>query len=373
MKKVSILSLHLGYGGIEKSVCALANILSKKYEVEIACSYRIYDKPIYDLNKNIKIVYLTDVKPNKIEFKESVKRKNILSIIKEGFKSIKILKLRKKTMVNYIKNTDSNIIISTRDIFDDWLSKNKKDNILTIGWEHNHHNNNEKNINAIVNGCKNLDYLVVVSENLKEFYKEKFDKTKVVNIPNIVDNIPKEVSSLKNKKLVSVGRLSSEKGYMSLLEIFDEIHKSYNDWTLDIIGDGEEKDNLQKYINDNKLEKYVKLHGFQDKNYIDKILHESSIYLMTSYTESFGIVLIEAMSHGIPCIAYTSAQGANEIIVNNENGYLIDNRNKEEYIKKITTLINNYDLRKKMGINARNSIKKYEPNKIEKLWFDILE
>ena len=373
MKKISILSLHLGYGGIEKSVCALANILSKKYDVEIACTYKLYDKPIYNLNKKINIVYLTNVKPNKNEFKNAVKHKKLLSIIREGCKSIKILNIRKKSLIKYIKNTDSNIIISTRDIFDKWLSKNKKDNMCTIAWEHNHHNDNEKYINEIVNGCKKLDYLVVVSEELRKFYSNKFDTTKVVNIPNIVDNIPEELSSLENKRLVSVGRLSKEKGYMSLLEIFNELHKKYNDWILDIIGDGDEKEKLQKYIDDNKLNDYVILHGFQDKKYIDDILHRSSIYLMTSYTESFGIVLIEAMSHGIPCISFTSAQGANEIIINNENGYLVKDRNKDEYIKRISTLIDDYELRKKMGKNARDSIKKYEPNEIEKLWFSILE
>ena len=65
MKKVSILSLHLGYGGIEKSVAALANMLVEKYEVEIACSYKLFDESVFPVDKRVKIIYLTDVKPNK--------------------------------------------------------------------------------------------------------------------------------------------------------------------------------------------------------------------------------------------------------------------------------------------------------------------
>ena len=75
MKKVSILSLHLGYVGIEKAVVSLANLLSKKYEVEIAIIYNIFDNNIYKFNKNVKIVYLNDtnIKPNHESLKKSFK------------------------------------------------------------------------------------------------------------------------------------------------------------------------------------------------------------------------------------------------------------------------------------------------------------
>ena len=373
MKKVSIISLHLGYGGIEKSICALANMLSKKYEVEIACVYKLYDKPIYKLDDNVKIIYLTKNVPNRDEFKKSIKQKKFLKTFKEGLKSIKILYQRKKTVVNYIKNTNSDIIISTRDIFNKWLSKRENKSMVTIAWEHNHHQGNIKVANRLINSCKNLDYLVVPSIDLKAYYYPKLPNVKVVRIPNVIDSIPESTSKLKDKRLISIGRLSSEKGFDSLLEIYNKLKDKYPDWKLDIIGDGDQRDLLEKYIRDNKLKKYIKLHGYQNKEYIDKILDKTSISLMTSYTESFGIVLIEAMSHGIPCISFTSAQGANEIIENGKNGYLIDNRDYEKYIQKIEELIEDYELRKKMGTYAKASIEKYKIKNVEKLWFNILE
>ena len=194
-----------------------------------------------------------------------------------------------------------------------------------------------------------------------------------MRIPNVIDSIPESTSKLKDKRLISIGRLSSEKGFDSLLEIYNKLKDKYPDWKLDIIGDGDQRESLEKYIRDNKLKKYIKLHGYQNKEYIDKILDKSSIYLMTSYNESFGIVLIEAMSHGRPCISFTSAQGANEIIENGKNGYLIDNRDYEKYIQKIEELIEDYELRKKMGTYAKASIEKYKIKNVEKLWFNILE
>ena len=103
------------------------------------------------------------------------------------------------------------------------------------------------------------------------------------------------------------------------------------------------------------------------------MLCDSSIYVMTSHTESFGLVLIEAMSAGVPCLAYTSAQGANEIISNGVDGYLIKDRNEDEMIEKISELINDSKLRNKLGLNAKEKAKEFSKEKIVKIWENILK
>ena len=160
---------------------------------------------------------------------------------------------------------------------------------------------------------------------------------------------------------------------MELKEKQLKIHKNHNDWVLDIIGDGSEKDKLNNYIIKNKLESCVTLHGYQDKKYIDEILNKSSLYIMTSYTESFGIVLIEAMSHGIPCIAYSSAEGANELINSGFNGYLIKNRNQEMMIKKIEDLMEDKETRKNIGKNSRDFSRRFIGENVIKSWYSLLD
>lgn len=376
MKKISILSLHLGFGGIEKSIIALANLLADNYNVEIACSYRLYDKPAFNINKKVKIRYLTkDIAPNKDEFKDALKHKNIHNIIHEGNKSINILKLRKSTMIDYIKNSDSDIIISSRDIFDDWLGKYAKDGVVKIGWEHNHFHGNMKYANKIVKYARKLDYFVLVSKELRDYYggRLKDTKCKCVYIPNIIDKLPKYLSRLNKKRLVSVGRLSPEKGPMDLLRIYNRINEIHPDWKLDIIGDGPERTKMEEYILENNLSKNVTLHGFRNKDYIDDILHNSSIYLMTSFTESFGIVLIEAMSHGVPCIAFDSAEGARELIDHGENGFLVKDRDFSKYINRVFKLIDDKTLRETIGKNAYEEAKLYTGEVVIKLWIDLLE
>ena len=376
MKKISILALHLGYGGIEKCVVNLANTLCEKYDVEIAVCYKLYDNSVFKLKDKVKVKYLNkDLKPNHETLRNALKSKNPIRIIKELSFSAKVLHYRKKTMVEYIKNADSDVIISTRDIFNYWLSGYCRDGILKIGWEHNHFHENMKYAERIANSAKSLDYLVLVSSELQKFYAKRLSNSNCmcIYIPNSIDKLPKDIAPLKTKRLVSVGRLSPEKGYLDLLKIFNRLTKNNPDWVLDIIGDGAEKDKLKKYIEKNNLSEKVKLHGFQGREYIDKILHDSSIYLMTSYTESFGIVLIEAMSHGIPCIAFDSAEGAREIINSGENGYLIKNRNFDAMIMKVEDLINNREERIRIGKQARDSVKKYTSDIVGEEWVTLIE
>ena len=274
MKKVTILALHLGYGGIERAITDLANSLVENYSVEIVSTYKVYDEPVNRLDRRIKVKYLTLLKPNKKEFKIALKKFRLISAFKEGIKSIKILKLKKELMIEFIKQCDSDVIISTRDIHNEWLGEYAREGVLKIGWEHNHHHGNEKYAKKIIESCKNLDYFVLVSKDLANYYKERVNP-KCVYIPNLVSKAD-VTSDLKSPNLVSVGRLSKEKGFIDLIDVFALVHMMYPEWKLNLIGDGEEKDKIISKIHKYGLEDSVIMHGFLDKDKVGKIVTEGS-------------------------------------------------------------------------------------------------
>lgn len=373
MKKITILALHLGYGGVEKCISSLANTLCKNYQVNIVSTYKLYEKPVFSIDDHVKITYLIpDLKPLKNEFIDSVRHLKFIKSFKLGITNLKVLYLKKKKMIEAIKNCNSDVIISTRDIHNKWLGKYGNKDILKIGWEHNHHNNDTKYINKIVKSVSKLDYFVLVSKELEEFYRQRV-KCKTVYIPNTLDYYPKKVSDLEEKRIISVGRLSEEKGYLDLIDVFSLVHQVYPDWTLDIIGDGNQKESIQKKIEKYKLNEFITLHGFQNKEYINQLLQKSSVYVMSSYTESFGIVLLEAFSFGIPCVAFDCAKGATEIISNNWDGYLIKDRNKEAMAKRVCELISNPNRRIIMGANGIKKANQYSMDEIRKYWIQIIE
>ena len=355
--KVTIYALHLGYGGVEKNICEKANILSNIYDVEIISLYKLYDKPAFIVNPKVKIKYLTNVKPNRNEFKNAVKSKNIKSILKEGFYAVKVLYLKNSLITKSMIECNSKIIISTRAYFSLKLIKNNEYNNIKIAEEHIYHNNNSKYIKKLGFILKYVDYLMPSSDYLTDYYKSiysKYDyKIKTNKMPIERAN---KLCDLKKKNIISVGRLSKEKGFADLIEIFSNIESE--DWTLTIVGDGDEKENLEALIKDNNLEGKVILTGFLNKEELYKLYENSSLYIMTSFEESFGLVLVEASSFGLPLIAFDSAIGAKEII--QENGILVSNRDKSVMIKKIKKLMNDISERKLYQKKSLEIYKSYD-------------
>lgn len=370
MKKITILALHLGYGGIEQYISSLCKMLENDYEIEIISTYKVLDKPAFYFSDKIKITYLIEDKPNKQEFKNSVKNFKILSIFKEGFKSFKILYLKYFKNKKAIKKISSDYVITTRIFHNKLVSKYLNKNIIKIATDHNYHDDNSKYIKSLMKSCENFDYFVAVSKALYNTYKNIF-KCKCVYIPNVLDKLPSNKSNLKNKELISIGRLSSEKGFIDLISVLDIVKQDIKNIKLNLIGDGYQKDELTAKIKDLKLENNVILHGYKNNDEKEKYMLQSSLYIMTSFTESFGLVLLEAMSYGIPCIAFDSASGAKELI-NKNNGILIKNRDKSEMAKAIVYLLKNEKLRKKLGENAIKSCEKYLSDNIKKDWLRIL-
>ena len=376
MKKVTILALHLGYGGIEKCIAALANSLVDTYKVEILAIYKLYDEPAFYIDPKVHIRYLSKVVPNKNDFKYAVKRVNIFKIIKEAIKALNILRIKRKVLIDAIDSCDSDIIISTRDYTNKYLGEYRNNNVIAIGWEHNHPHGDKVIMKRLRNSCKYLDKLVVVSRDLKHIYSEDFKnndiKCQVEYIPNFLEKLPKKINKLDNKNIISVGRLEPEKGFLDLVSVFKLIELKDGEVYLNLVGDGSQKDKIFKNIVDNNISRKVKMPGYLDFEELNKLYEETSLYLMTSYTESFGLVLIEAMSHGIPVIAFSCAEGAKELINNGVNGYLINNRNEHEMADRAVKLLNNSDKLKELGENARTTALKYSKDEVKKMWIKLL-
>lgn len=262
MKKVVILALHLGIGGIERTIVNISNLLCENNDVTIISAYNLNENLASEIDNRVNIKYLLkNLKPNKEELKKAIGLHNIPQIFKQGFISIKVLYLRKKLMIKEIKKTDSDIIISTRLLFNKWVGKYAKNNIIKISQEHNHHNNNKKFIQAIKKSLKNIDYFMPVSEELSKFYSKvlKNCKTKVLYIPNFIDFDSNVVSSLDTKVILAVGRLDKIKGFSDLIETFKLVNQKYSDWILKIAGSGIEKENLEEKIDFENLNNKVLL------------------------------------------------------------------------------------------------------------------
>lgn len=372
-KKLTFLLLHLGYGGIETATINTANALSKKYNVELISFYNLKKNQTQYINSNITIKYLYNGEPNREEFKQALKKKNIFKVFKEGFRAINIL-IKKKTLIKKeIQNSNSFALISTRYDFSVLLSKFGRKDVIKIAQEHHHHNDNKKYINILKHKYNNIDYLFALTEGLKKDYIEflKNNKhTKILVVPNMLITDNTMHSDLSSKNIISISRLHEGKKIDELIDIFskikDETAKLY------IIGDGDEKANIEKKIADLNLQNRIIMTGYLNKEEQIKYLQESSIFAMTSVSEGLPMVLLEAMSFGIPCIAYKTQSGVCDII-NETNGFVIENRNESEYIEKLNNLLEDEELRHKLSKGCMTKINEYKEEKVVKYWEMILK
>lgn len=371
-KKVTIFALHLGYGGVEKYLSSLCKMLKEDYEIEIISTYKVLDKPAFEIPSKVKITYLINDKPNKEEFKNAVKNKQIIKIFKEGFKSLKILYLKRSRNIKAIRNTYSDYIITTRTFHNNLVGYYGYYDITKIATEHNFHNNDKKYIRSVINSLKGFDYFAVVSNNLKEFYENKIGKTKCVYIPNVIDSLPSKKSDLKGNNIITIGRLSEEKGQKDLIDVVIIVKEEIPDIKLYLVGDGPLKESLEEYVRKLDLTKNIVFTGFLDKKGKEKYIMDSSIFVLPSYTESFGLVLIEAMSYGLPCIAFDSSDGAKELL-KDDTGILIENRDKNLMAQEIINLINNKQKLNEYSKKEYKYCQRYLLSNVKNEWLNLLK
>ena len=173
---------------------------------------------------------------------------------------------------------------------------------------------------------------------------------------------------MNTKIVLNVGRLTADKRQDELLRIWSQI-KEKNGWELWIVGDGEEKDNLNELIKALSIEDSVKL--IPASKEIEKIYKQASIFALTSKCEGFGMVLIEAMAFGVPCIAYDCPSGPRDIIINGDNGLLIPNNLDMQYINKLQDLLTNHIKLVEMGNGAYKTVNNWDNETIITEWSKI--
>lgn len=375
MKKITFLMLHLKYGGIEKQVATLANNLVSKYEVEIISLYDILgSKSFYELDDRIKLRFIFPYGPNKKEIKYALKGFKIIHLFKEIIKTFKMLYMKYFGLKKIIDELKTDVIISSRIEF---AKQIHREDIVTISQEHSY-TDNPKYLKKCKKSFKHIDYLVVMTKKAQKLYNEWIKrynlKTKVVVIPNMInENTTGQISYLDNNQIISIGRLEEVKDFNTLITMFSVLVKYHCGVVLKIVGEGSKRGELEGLIKNYSLEDSVVLTGRLNEEQIKDELLKSDIFVLTSKSESFSLVLCEAMNYGVPCISFDIDVGPREIIDNGKTGFVVENRNITTMSKKIDELLNNKDLRKKIGKGAYENVKKYYPSNIVELWYELFE
>lgn len=190
-------------------------------------------------------------------------------------------------------------------------------------------------------------------------------------IPNAAKLVSDRCSDVKNKRVIAVGRLDYQKGFDRLIQVWELVQKTgkYTDWNLDIFGQGEWKEWLQLLIDEKHLSDT--LHINKPTNRIYEEYAKSSIIVMTSNYEGFGMVLIEAMACGVPAIAFDCQCGPKDIIRPGENGLLVRNGDIEGLAAAMMKLMDDEAYRQHLSENAKGIISTYAEETVMQQWITL--
>lgn len=355
MKKIVFFSGGINRsGGTERSLTEVANGLGNAgYEVTIVslCGNSCY----YPLETGINIIYLESPGLSKKVLRNLSKLKHIVESIRP----------------DYWVDVDYILGIYTKRI------KGKHPSMKWISWEHfcyfyeyPYYKGLRKLIRKDV--CTKADALVVLTKEDEKDYTDNINlKAKIFQIYNAIPYDKKENDNSNKEKIVlAAGRLTKIKGFDLLIDSWEKIENDFPDWKLIIAGEGEEKDNLIKYAEGKKL-KHVEIKGFE-KN-MKSLYEKSAIFALPSRNEGFVMVLLEAMSQGLPCVAYDCKCGVKEIIDNGINGYSVECFNESVFSQKLIELMSDDKLRNQMGNKARMKTEEFTKEKIIDKWINMLE
>lgn len=358
---IYFLVLHLGQGGIEQFVITLANNFVKHHPVTVISVYKKSERPAEPLSKSVKVEYIFD-----FDIAKRKERSHIFSLAKH-------YTTRRRIIGRRIKQIQSGIIITTRSPHNSIVSHYATPHVLKIATEHNHLLDNPKYTQSVIRSCQGIDALVLPSREIFDFYQNHLENTDTscVMIHHALSVLPAKTSSLETQNIISLGRLSPEKSFDTLIEVFKKVSRAEPNSNLAIYGEGQERDRLSNQICALGLQKRVLLPGFKDRAELNNILLNSSIFISTSLTESFGLAALEAMSYGIPVITFDSARGLLEFVEDNYNGRVIHDRNINAMSEAVIELLEDSSYRSKLGSSARETAKQYSPKQIISQWEDL--
>lgn len=385
-----VVSSVFSMGGEQRVTVVIANELAKTNEIIIYTmdDEKDREKNPYHLDENITIRYTKQPQfglLNRISRRiiREINEKTNLFYQKKGFyKMLEYAYFQKawqRQMIEQLTGEEYDVIVAVSGgnslrlgLIADKL------NCRTVGWEHNAYEAYFKTPGYYFwhtdllfgESARRLDSCVVLNHYISDRYKEAFDVDCDV-IYNPRSFVSEVKSELKNKTFVACGRLTYQKGFDLLIESFAEFAKKNSEWNLVLVGDGEQRSELEEAIRKYALEARVKITGYTTE--VRRYLQEASAYLLSSRWEGFPMVLTEAFEMGLPVVAY-DITAVQPLVTDGVEGILATSYDTKEFAEKMLEMAAYSD--EKRACMAKAAIAKADSLAIEKIigqWKHLLK
>ncbi|UUN26882.1 glycosyltransferase family 4 protein [Streptomyces sp. FIT100] len=374
MKISFLIHTVYGIGGTIRTTLNLAEELAGRHEVEIVSVFRHRDEPLFAIDPRISVVPLVDTRPGSVtnEKEHPLARRPAERFPAHEARFKEYSRLTDERVRDHYAASDTDVVIGTRPGLVAYAAQFAPERAVLIGQEHMTHNHHKPALRAEMREhLAAIDAFVTVSEGDAAVWREQvpLPGTQVLSIPNSVPEPMVDPSDLGGTTVVAAGRLSSEKQYDLLIEAFGKVVAEHPEWTLRICGWGNQKERLRRRIDELGLYNSVLLMG--PRSPIEPEWVKGAIAVSTSRHESFGMTLVEAMRCGLPVVSTDCDYGPREIVADSVDGLLVPVGDADAVARALLRLIDDGELRRRMGAAARVNAQRFDPGPVAKQYEEL--
>ncbi|WP_248965625.1 glycosyltransferase family 4 protein [Sphaerisporangium perillae] len=371
MKIRYLLMNAYGVGGTIRTVMNQAGAMAGDHDVELVSVFRTRDEPKFPLDPRIRLHALIDLRgprwrhPARTWFHNRPSRLVPPSEVRYAAFS----RLSDRKIVRYLQSLHGGVLVTTRPALNLLAARFARPGIVRVAQEHMHLRSHKPELAAeIVRWYPNMDAVVTLTYTDAAEYMAALDGggARVATIPNALSPAERAPATRNSKTIIAAGRLTRQKGFDLLIEAFASVAGTHPDWQLRIYGDGKERGELQRLIHRLHLYNHVYLMG--GTTTLEKELPKGAMFVLSSRAEGFGMVLTEAMAHGLPVVSFDCPNGPAEIISHEQDGLLVPPGDLAGLAAAIERLIIDTEQRHALGTSALASAQRYDMSWIRPQW-----
>jgi glycosyltransferase involved in cell wall biosynthesis len=369
-----------GMGGTIRTVLNIAGYLARDYDVELISVIRRSRRPFFPFPERLRVRSLDD---RTVPYLSGGVR-GALRVVMSGFASVLVHEEDYSfdssslwtdfLIARTLRSLEGGVLVTTRPALNLIAARVAPARLTTVAQEHMHFRAHRRGLaEDIRRDYRALDALAVLTEADARDYGELLagERTRVVRIPNALPELPGGQAELKAKVVIAAGRLTWQKGFDRLIPAFGRVVASEPGWSLRIFGSGTRTGELRQLIAEHGLDDHVLLMG--PTEHLGEELSKASIFALSSRYEGFGMVLVEAMSKGLPVVSFNCPNGPSEILTHGREGFLVRNGDVTAFGDSLLALARDEDQRRRMGAAALERSKAYHVEVIGQRWTDLLE